>query len=110
MSTLIGVTSLEDLRAGLHRDPRRVADEAGKLAALARARADGPALSRSLALRGRAYRSLGDMQLAERDLVEAVLEGERVGDDELAADARVGLAGVLSFAGRSDEAFTHLDE
>jgi tetratricopeptide (TPR) repeat protein len=65
-------------------------------------------LSGGLAVRGRARRSLGEIDLAESDLREALATAEDVGDDELAADAHLGLAGVLSFAGRAEEGLEHL--
>lgn len=79
------------------------------MAAAARRDGDQVLLSRSLALLGRARRSLGEIDLAERDLREAVAAGESVGDDELVADAHLALAGVLSFSGRSQESKVHLD-
>ena len=90
------VDTLEELRAAVHRDPRGVAGAASKLAAAAREDDDLASLSRSLAVLGRARRSLGDIDLAESDLVAAVAAAETVGDEDLAADAHVGLAGVLA--------------
>ena len=99
--------TLAQLRAAVHRDPNGVAREAALLAAEARARGDRPALSAALSILGRARRSLGEIDLAETDLAGAL---ETAGDDpELAADASIGLAGVLSFAGRAAEAFALLD-
>jgi tetratricopeptide (TPR) repeat protein len=86
-----------------------VAEAAGKLAADARASGDAATRSRALALLGRARRSLGEIDLAEADLVGALAAAGEAGDDDLAADAHVGLAGVLSFQGRNAEAFAHLD-
>ena len=53
---------------------------------------------------------LGEIQLAEHALDEAVSAAEQASDDELAADAHLALAGVLSIAGRWPAAFAHLDE
>ena len=53
---------------------------------------------------------LGEIELAEHALDEAVSAAEQAGDDELAADAHLALAGVLSIAGRWPAAFAHLDE
>src|SRR6186997_1229192 len=103
------VDTLEELRAAVHRDPRGVAGAASKLAAAARAADDLASLSRSLALLGRARRSLGAIDLAEADLVGAIAAAEQIGDLDLAADAHIGIAGVLSYAGRSSEALEHLD-
>jgi tetratricopeptide (TPR) repeat protein len=59
-------------------------------------------------VRGRARRALGDIAPAEADLLGSVEAGAASGDDDLVADASIGLAGVLMFAGRTDEAFEHL--
>ena len=106
------------LRVAGHRDPRGVETEAGLLVLKARSTQDDALLSRALAVRGRARRSLGDIDQAHVDLDGALAAAARVRaghpqgcpHDDLAADAHVGLAGVLSFAGRTDEAVTHLDE
>lgn len=110
-----GVDEIEDLRAALHRDPRRVAERASALL-VATALGDTAPRSRLLALRGRARRSLGEMELAELDLraaIDAAIESATAAagptSDELAADAHLGLAGVLAWAGRTSEAFEHLD-
>jgi tetratricopeptide (TPR) repeat protein len=104
------VDALDELRASLHRDPRGVADEARRLADAAAARHDDTDLSRALAVLGRARRSLGEIEVAEIDLRSAIEAANAAGSVELASDARVALAGVLSFAGRTDEAFAQLDE
>lgn len=93
----------------MYRDPRGVEDAASRHVADARSGGDDETLSRALAIRGRARRALGQIEPAESDLREAVAAGEKAGDDDLVADALVGLAGVLSFAGRSTEAFQCLD-
>ena len=49
------------------------------------------------------------MELAEVDLREAVDAADGPDADQLAADAHLGLAGVLAWAGRTAEAFEHLD-
>jgi tetratricopeptide (TPR) repeat protein len=103
------VDALDELRSALHRDPRGVAAATSRLAAAAQADGDASTLSRALAVLGRARRSLGEIDLAEGDFVGALSAAATAGDDELAADAHIGLAGVLSFAGRSAEAFDHLD-
>lgn len=102
--------ALDELRAALHRDPRHVAEQARRIADAAQAAGDVAELSRALAVLGRARRSLGEIAVAELDLAAAVDAADAAGCAELAADARVGLAGVLSFAGRADEAFALLDE
>jgi tetratricopeptide (TPR) repeat protein len=104
------VDALDELRASLHRDPRGVADEARRLADAAAARHDDAEVSRALAVLGRARRSLGEIEVAEIDLCHAIDAAKAAGSVELASDARVALAGVLSFAGRTDEAFALLDE
>jgi tetratricopeptide (TPR) repeat protein len=104
------VDVLDDLRAALHRDPKTVAERASRIVSAARDAGDTATLSRGLAVLGRARRSLGEIDLAEVDLARAVEAAAQIRDDELGADARIGLAGVLSFAGRSEEAFTLLDE
>ena len=101
--------ALDELRGAVHRDPRGVADAVSRLVAEARTSGDAAALSRGLGVLGRARRSLGEIDLAESALAGAVAAAADAGDDELAADAHIGLAGVLSFAGRSGEAFAHLD-
>src|SRR5690349_4714022 len=94
--------SLEELRAAIHRDPRLVADAAAAIAVDARANGDPATLSQSLAIRGRALRSLGEIDLAEVVLEDALRAAEEADDPDLSADAHVALAGVLSFAGRAD--------
>lgn len=104
------------LRGAVHRDPRGVDAEAGRLVEQARTSRDDELLSRALAVRGRARRSLGEIDRAEHDLQDALdvatrlwaQDPRRHGD--LVADARIGLAGVLSFAGRTEEALAHLDD
>jgi len=104
------VDALDELRAALHRDPRMVAEQASGLADAARQAGDGATLSRALSVLGRARRSLGEIALAELDLRGAVEAGIAAGRPDLAADAKVGLAGVLSFAGRTAESLALLDE
>src|SRR5262249_5044758 len=104
------VDVLDDLRAALHRDPKAVAEQASRIVSSARDAGDIATVSRGLAVLGRARRSLGEIDLAEVDLTCAVEAAAQVGDADLGADARIGLAGVLSFAGRSADAFTLLDE
>lgn len=101
--------SLDELRDAVQRNPRRVADAAVWHVSRARERDDPAALSQALGVLGRARRALGDITLAESDLVAAVVAAGEAENDELAADAHIGLAGVLIFAARTDEAFTHLD-
>lgn len=103
------VESLDELRAAVHRDPRQVADAAVLIAMAARERGDLVELSQVLAVRGRALRSLGEIDLGEAVLQDAITVGREARDDDLVADAHVALAGVLSFAGRAPEAFEHLD-
>jgi tetratricopeptide (TPR) repeat protein len=104
------VSRIDELRTAVHSDPRGVAFAAAGLLPAARAAGDAAAVSRILAVLGRARRSLGEIALAESDLDEAIALALAAGEDDLAADAHVGLAGVLSFAGRSVEAFAHLDQ
>ena len=101
--------AIDALRRELHRDPRRAAEQADALVAGALDREDDRLLARSLAVRGRARRKLGDVDLALDDLRAAAAAAERCGDPDLVGDAHVGMAGVLTFAGRSDEALDHLD-
>lgn len=102
-------TEIDELRDALHRDPGRVAHEASRLAAYARAAGDQAMLSRALSVLGRARRAVGEIQLAESDLDAAIAAAVVAGDDELAADAHLGLAGVYAFTGRSAEAIEHLN-
>lgn len=102
--------SLEELRAAVYRDPKGVAGKTIGVVAAARTAGDPAQLSRALSVLGRARRSLGEIDLAERDLNEAVAAATAAADDELRADALIGLAGVLTFSGRSGQAFGHLDE
>lgn len=104
------VDALDELRAAVQGDPRRVAEAAAPLVAAARAADDPVALSRALGVLGRARRALGDIALAETDLLAAVAAAERAGDDELAADAHIGVAGVLIFGARTTQAYAHLDD
>src|SRR5262245_29074573 len=96
-----GRDEVDELRAAVHRDPGRGAEAASRLAESARAGGDLAALSRVLAVLGRARRALGAIDLAEADLVAAVDAATAAGDNELAADAHLGLAGVYAFTGRS---------
>jgi tetratricopeptide (TPR) repeat protein len=100
---------IEELRSELSRDPQRVAAAAHRLTLAAEAARDDAQLSRALAVLGRARRYLGDIDLARSDLVRALAAARSCGDDELAADAHLGLAAVLWFAGRPAEASGHLD-
>lgn len=105
----LSLASLDELRAAIHRDPRRVADKAVDFVVSARESGDWAQLSGALSTLGRARLSLGDIDLAEVSLNGALDAAGTAGDDELAADAHLGLAAVLSQAGRSAEAFDHLD-
>jgi len=100
---------IDELRAAANRDPQGAAGAASRLAATARAGGDPALLSRALAVLGRARRALGAIDLAEADLAEAIDAGTAAGDDELVADAHLGLAGVYAFAGRSVEALAQLE-
>jgi tetratricopeptide (TPR) repeat protein len=100
---------LVDLRRALHRDPRHVAEVTAHMATEARAAGDAALASQCLALLGRARRSLGEIDLAESALEEALKYAAQTTDADLEADARIGLAGVLSFAGRTEEGLTQLD-
>ena len=71
---------------------------------------DWPRLSRAQAVLGRALRMIGEIELAEQALDEAISAAQQASDDELAADAHLALAGVLSIAGRWPSAFAHLDD
>lgn len=102
--------ALEKLRAAVQRDPRGVAEECVVIADAARAAGDSARISRALSVLGRARLSLGEIDLAEADLRRAIEAADVVGVSELAADGHLGLAAVLSQAGRSAEAFAHLDE
>ncbi len=101
---------LAELAASIGNDPARVAREAREVAADARAGNDWPRLSRAHAVLGRSLRMLGEIDLAEHSLIEAISAAGVAGDDELAADAHLALAGVLSIAGRWPAAFAHLDD
>lgn len=105
-----GVDTVEDIRDRLHRDPRGAAAAAAALVVQARADGDAILVSRGLAVLGRARRSLGEIDLAEADLRGALRVADGIPDAALGADARIGLAGVLTFTGRSAEAFDLLDE
>jgi tetratricopeptide (TPR) repeat protein len=104
------VDRLAELATSIERDPAEVAREARDLARIARNEHDWRSLSRAQAVLGRAWRLLGEIELAEPALVEAIDAANRADDDELAADAHLALAGVLSIAGRSAEAFAQLDQ
>jgi CHAT domain-containing protein len=104
------VDLLAELAASIGNDPARVARQTREIAAEARAGADWGQLSRALAVLGRALRMLGEIDLAEHALDEAITAAGKAGDDELAADAHLAIAGVLSIAGRWSTAFAHLDE
>jgi hypothetical protein len=104
------VELLAELAASIGNDPAQVARQARDVAAEARDAKDLQRLSRAQAIVGRALRMLGEIDLAEHALDEAVSSAQQVGEDELAADAHLALAGVLSIAGRWPSAFAHLDE
>ncbi|WP_203787311.1 CHAT domain-containing protein [Paractinoplanes rishiriensis] len=101
---------IERLRAELNRDPSAVADAAGALVDAARQAGDATALGRVLAVRGRARRYLGQIDLAVTDLTRAIAAAQDGGDDDVTADAHIGLALALVFAGRPADAFGHLDQ
>jgi tetratricopeptide (TPR) repeat protein len=104
------VDLLSELAASIGNDPARVARQARDIATQARDAMDCRRLSRAQAVHGRALRMLGEIDLAEHALDEAVSAAQRAGDEELAADGHLALAGVLSIAGRWPAAFAHLDE
>jgi tetratricopeptide (TPR) repeat protein len=104
------VDLLAQLAASIGNDPAQVARQTRAIAAEARATDDWRRLSRALAVLGRALRMLGEIDLAEHALDEAIAAAKKVGDDELAADAHLALAGVLAIGGRWPSAFAHLDE
>lgn len=101
---------LAELAASIGNDPAQVVRKARDIAAEARRASDLHRLSRVQAIQGRALRMLGEIDLAEQALDEAVSSAQQAGDDELAADAHLALAGVLSIAGRWPSAFAHLDD
>ena len=101
---------LAELAASIGNDPAQVARQARDIATQARDAEDCRRLSRAQAVHGRALRMLGEIDLAEDALDEAVSAAQRASDDELAADGHLALAGVLSIAGRWPAAFAHLDE
>ena len=101
---------LAELAASIGNDPARVARQARDIASQAREAGDLRRLSRVQAINGRALRMLGEIDLAEQALDEAVSSGLQGGEDDLAADAHLALAGVLSIAGRWPSAFAHLDD
>jgi CHAT domain-containing protein len=104
------VDLLAELAASIGNDPAQVARQTREMAADARAVEDWALLSRALAVLGRALRMLGEIDLAEHALDEAIAAANDAAEDELAADAHLALAGVLSIAGRWPAAFGHLDE
>ncbi len=104
-----GVDEIDELRSALHRDPRRVAHRASEIVAAARRDGETELASRALAVRGRARRSLGEVELAESDLESAISLAMQCRGGDLAADAHLGIAGVLSLAGRPGEALAHLE-
>jgi CHAT domain-containing protein/tetratricopeptide (TPR) repeat protein len=104
------VDLLAELAASIGNDPAQVARQAREIVAEARATDDWRQLSRALAVLGRALRMLGEIDLAEHALDEAITAAGKAGDDELAADAHLAIAGVLSIAGRWPIAFAHLDD
>lgn len=97
---------IDRLRSRISRDPRAVVEATARLE---RDATDGLGLSRILCVRGRARRHLGEIELAEHDLNRAVGLAVDLGDDELAADAHLGLAAVLAIAGRPTQSFACLD-
>ena len=100
---------LTELAAAVGRDPTSTATKAGDIAREARAAQDWGRLSRAQAIRGRALRMLGEIDLAMQALEEAIAAADRVRDTESAADAHLALAGALSIAGKWATAFAHLD-
>lgn len=100
---------LAELATSIERDPGDVAREVRALADVARIAEDWHTVSRAQAVLGRAWRMLGEIDLAQQALVDAVEMARRCADRELEADAHLGLAGALSAAGRQGDAFGHLD-
>jgi tetratricopeptide (TPR) repeat protein len=103
------VDRLAELAASIERDPAGVAREVHAVADTARLAEDWHTVSRAQAVLGRAWRMLGEIDLAQQALADAIVTAHKSGDDELEADAHLGLAGALSAAGRQGEAFGHLD-
>lgn len=99
---------LHELAGALERDPRLVATRAAELAERAKAAGDHRTASAALAVLGRAYRLLEEIALAERALRDAIAIAEAAALDELAADAHLGIAGVLSMSGNTTDGFAHL--
>ena len=110
VDTLADKAGLAELAAGIERDPAEVARRARELARAFRADEDWANLCRAQAVLGRAWRILGEVDLAQHALTEAISVAGRVDDDDLAADAHLALAGVLSLGAASTDAFEHLDE
>ncbi len=100
---------LAELAASIERDPAEVAREVRVLGDAARDAEDWHTVSRAQAVLGRAWRMLGEIDLAQQALADAVATAQKSDDNELEADAHLGLAGALSAGGRQGEAFGHLD-
>ncbi len=101
---------LADLATRIEHDPAEVARRAREAAHAFRADEDWTNLCRAQTVLGRAWRILGEVDLAQHALTEAVSVAVRFDDDELAADAHLALAGVLSLGAAATDAFVHLDE
>ncbi len=86
---------LAELATSIERDPGDVAREVRAIADAARSIEDWHTVSRAQAVLGRAWRMLGEIDLAQQALVDSVAMARRSGDDELEADAHLGLAGAL---------------
>jgi tetratricopeptide (TPR) repeat protein len=104
------VDRLAHLAASIESNPSDVASQARDLASAARADEDWHMLSRAQAVLGRCWRMLGEVHAAEEALGEAIEAAHKGNADDLAADAHLALAGVLSMGGRWADAFSHLDE
>jgi tetratricopeptide (TPR) repeat protein len=108
--SIAAMEALDELAVMVERDPVHVAAAAAALATASRAAGDAASESRALALVGRARRMLDEVELAERALRGALDAAARAADDELAADAHLAMAGVLSIGSRIGDAFDHLEQ
>lgn len=103
----LAVTDLDALRVRLETDPGVVVDEITRhLPGL-----DDPRQAALLlALLGRARLALGEVDLAEAALDDALARAGAAGAADALADAHLAWASVRSFAGRFDDALAHVAE
>ncbi len=101
------ITELEELGANVDKNPREVAARAAHIAEIARSGGDLETTAVAATVVARARRNLGEIDLAERAIDDAISVAARVGGDVL-ADAHLVAASVATFARGATLTAVHL--